>query len=363
MKTIEKIFILFSIIFLVTLVSVYSYRFINYYNLSKKIKTENKLYETVLNDRTNLYKINSSYYYKGNVDNNYIIYSGILWRIIKLENYNITMISEKPLYNLSFNGIYEESLINTQLSELYDKMDNRFIVDTTICIQKNDDVCINDYTNKLVLLNLDTYSEVGGIDSFINNGYYMYLADYDNGNYYITSEGKIDITNNDNMFGIKPIITISNTNFVSGNGNITNPYNLDKNATNLKEANIGNYILYKDKLYRIIENNENTRLILDESIEGYNTDYDQMLQTLKGEINETIDIADVNTLFINDLTDYVLKKHDDFNYIIKNNGIIYKDDNNLLNKVRPIIEINNDICIKGTGSKNNPYIVGCENNE
>ena len=123
MKKIENIFIWTSIIFLIGIVGFFSYRFIHYYRLShNRDVISNDLYEIILDNRAilNLRKVDNSYYYTENNGNNYVIYSGILWRIIKLENNKLTLISDVPVTNL----YYDDVLILCILFFLYNEKVN-----------------------------------------------------------------------------------------------------------------------------------------------------------------------------------------------------------------------------------------------
>lgn len=123
MKSIKKIFLGISIVFLLTLVINYSWRFIHYYRLEQSSKKRDRFLIAVLIDTRNLvvsgsglYRIsNNEYIYKGQVDNNYLLYSGYLWRIIKVDkDGNVKLItddiveSEWPIgkYNYEINYDY-----------------------------------------------------------------------------------------------------------------------------------------------------------------------------------------------------------------------------------------------------------------
>ena len=136
MKKIENIFIWTSIIFLIGIVGFFSYRFIHYYRLShNRDVISNDLYEIILDNRAilNLRKVDNSYYYTENNGNNYVIYSGILWRIIKLENNKLTLISDVPVTNL-----YYDDVLDYLNNEFYNLLDNRLIVDTETCINSDE---------------------------------------------------------------------------------------------------------------------------------------------------------------------------------------------------------------------------------
>ena len=378
MKKIENIFIWTSIIFLIGIVGFFSYRFIHYYRLShNRDVISNDLYEIILDNRAilNLRKVDNSYYYTENNGNNYVIYSGILWRIIKLENNKLTLISDVPVTNL-----YYDDVLDYLNNEFYNLLDNRLIVDTETCINSDEkNECIEKYTNKVLLLSLDNYDIVGGINSYINNGYFTYLMS----NLYVNDSGKISDINGNDLYGIKPVITINSTDILNGSGTKNNPYILDRAVTNLKDALIGSYVSFSNKTFRIMENNDYAKLILDDvipyelSISKYENsnlynylndtfynslDIDNLItsdwysgyfdndysEIQKEKINCNVVIANIGDMFINDQNNYILMSTPrllETMYVIKNNGIIYEENNLKDFGVRPVFKIKNDLKI------------------
>lgn len=411
---IEKTFIWGSIIFLLTMIGIFSYRFIYFYNEQNKFEEEVKdIYEIIMADKVNasLYKIDNAYFYRGKEIDNYVIYSGILWRIIKLENNTLTLVSDLPLTNLYFNDGYEKSLINEYLNnDFYNLLDNHLIVDTETCISNNDDInnCLKTYSNKVVLPSISIYDKIGGTESFINNGYYTYLSNSNDGNYFIDNEGKINmISDNDtsnSLYGIKPVITINSTDIINGNGSKESPYLLDTPVSNLKDARVGSYVSFSGMTFRIVYNEENAKLILNDvindveidgefntssslykylntefysklesdkivEVEWNNGPYDGNLSTiLDSKIVSKVGFANFNDLFINDVGMHTLLSVSSFNefvYSVKDNGLIYREsiDENSLYQIRPMISIKNNVGITGLGTSDRPYIIGDVLNE
>lgn len=246
------------------------------------------------------------------------------------------------------------------------------------------------------MLSLDNYDIVGGINSYINNGYFTYLMS----NLYVNDSGKISDINGNDLYGIKPVITINSTDILNGSGTKNNPYILDRAVTNLKDALIGSYVSFSNKTFRIMENNDYAKLILDDVIpyelsiskyensnlynylndNFYNSlDMDNLItsgwysghfdndysEIQKEKINCNVVIANIGDMFINDQNNYILMSTPrllETMYVIKNNGIIYEENNLKDFGVRPVFKIKNDLKITGDGTKNSPYIVG-ENNE
>lgn len=402
---IEKLFIWGSILFLFVIGSIFSYRFVHFYRLSNKPDNMvQNIYDAILikENNDNFYKIADAYFFRGKKNNNYVIYSGILWRIIKLENNTLTLISDIPLTNLYFDSNYEDSIINSYLNNtFYDLLDQRLIIDTEVCTLNATDIhdCSNNYSSKVVLPSFDMYDKVGGMDSFINNGYYMYLSNGNSYQYYINDSGKIGTTASNSLYGIKPVITINSADIVNGEGTFQNPYLLDKPIHNLKEAFVGNYIYLGNQTYRIVSNDENyVQLILDSKTEEtfyikgkydknsdifdyLNNDFYRVLDNNKiisshwfngyfdnhlSSIDDTniecyFGFANIGDLFINDISNYALMSTpsiDDMVYVIKENGIIYKEESSTKYSIRPMVRIKNNFKVTGLGTKSSPYVLG-----
>lgn len=407
MKQINKqnVFIFVSILFLFTLLIIFSTRFI-YYKVfaNKQIETIIDLKERIIK-KNYLEKENDIYYFKGKASTNYVTYSSQLWQIAMLKDDEITLISVKPVTNLYFDNNYENSIINEYLTDdFYNILDKSLIINTTTCtndIIDSKDICNKKYSKNVVLPSLNLYEKVGGKESFINNGYYTYLSNEGNSHYYIDSDGSIGKTNNINLYGIKALLTIKTANIISGSGVRNDPYILDESEKLLKDANVGSYISFSNKLWRIIKNDDNTRLIANETIDNfeykkeifdensklykylnkefikelnnsylvkstfYNGPFDTTIKTLFSKVNAYVGIPYILDLYLNDIDNYGLMTYTKYSssiHIINNNGITNKKTKINIG-IRPIISIKNNLKISGDGTMNSPYIIEGEQNE
>ena len=96
----QKIFCFISFLFILSCCIFYGTRFIKLYLENKeKLNIEKNTLVKVIRENNkesdNFKEINGSEYYVNNSDNNYLLYSNLLWRIIKInEDNSITVISE-----------------------------------------------------------------------------------------------------------------------------------------------------------------------------------------------------------------------------------------------------------------------------
>lgn len=287
---IQKLFNIVSIVFLLTCCLFYGTRFVKLYlqNEEKVVFEANTLGKNLKeNNSNNLKNINNEYYFNGKNDNNYVLYSGILWRVIKIgENNVITLISNNSLTTLAFgnNKTYEESYINNWLT-LSDKNNSGILeknLNSKITYLKNSDLCldkINDVNNiscnnintdyYLTLLSLSDYINTGASEGFINTNENFYLSSMsdDNKIWYVNNDGKLNKSDGTDIYGVKPVITLKeNLNLISGIGTIDDPYVVETNY-----GLFGSYIKLDEDLWRIIDVNEdNLKLMYNDYLKDGN---------------------------------------------------------------------------------------------
>ena len=294
---ITPVLITLNILVLFVIAGFYLFRLVKYYRLENKPsengtvllvdeikKKQSYLDETkglVYNEETKMYK------YKGNVNDNYISYSGQLFRIISIdENFSIKAISEDDVTLIypGFENGYTKSYVNKWLNEseekysgVYEKtlINNKSLLEeTSYCEDTIDDLSniTCDKVNKdyrISMLTLYDYKEAGGKDSFLNFGesYNLGSLNGENYNYFVTDEGEISLNQKSSRaITIRPVVTfVGQTELLGGNGKKNNPYIIEKH--DIKTAGdmyVGNYVKIGDYNYRVIEVlEEKVKLALD----------------------------------------------------------------------------------------------------
>lgn len=276
----QKLFCFISFIFLTTCCFWYGGRFIYFYlenekrleNETSKIKN-NTLNLTIINN-SELKKVNNEYYFYNNANNNYLIYSNILWRIIKIDKEDtIYLISDNIITNLTNTnnnyitkwlnksndnntGILEKNLNNIQEYLINYNVCNETINDLTNLKCKK-----TDNSNLIGLLSIYDYINTGGEKSFINNQKYTYLNNKNENNelWYLNDEGKLGTSTTNDIYGIKPVIRLKkDLKIITGNGTKNKPYTIE-NKTSL----FGSYVKLGNDTWRIYDIENNTiKLIL-----------------------------------------------------------------------------------------------------
>ena len=393
---ISNIFIVLSLLFILMFSCTYITRFVKYYNEENKPSTEiilaNELKSNIVTTGDGLYYQNKEYVFKGYPNNNYLEYSGILFRIIKInEDNSIKLITENPLVNLKYNGNYETSDIKNYLND--NGLEHTGIFYNSL-INKEEFLKVDSEINEKVgLLKYQEYIDALGNKSYLNNNSYFWLIDGE----YVFNEGGIS-NENKGYYGIRPVITLKeNTKIIGGNGTKESPYKIEDST-----ITIGKYISYSNLLWKIIDIDENSyKLALDNPL---NIEYIYSNKTNQFNIKEYGSIANyLNNQFYNNLDKRYLLKGTFYNGIYSNNyltsyenevecyvglmsvldnyvndftgynlitpstaDMIYQvgENNKLIinsietkTKVRPVIYINKNINITGNGTKENPFVV------
>lgn len=422
LKLWEKIFIITNIVIILLIISIYAYRTVRYYKKLNYVESNPNLLEKITSNITykgdGLYKKDDdNFYYSGKEVNNYLYYSGRLWRIIGIDKTGIKLITEDNQTVLVWgnNTNFENSIINNWLNKdvFINTISNKEkLVSASWCntgVDINNYNCNNTKEYLVGLITTEEYLKAGGINSYLNNNSYYWTLNTSNDNkvYYIHSGGGInnDLGNNESLYsyGVRPVIYLnSNVEFLSGDGTKENPYIIEENNNvKLNEHNIGEYVKYSNYTFRILEKNDNyiklmmDELILDDDESKLKISYDNIEKYLNNEFINKLDkeslvktnfnlteynfdnnynyndnketkemyigLPIIGQLFITDYKDIWLNTIQD-----KTKQLIYKIDNDSIigdlksskNYLRPIIAVKSDLIISsGSGIKEDPYIL------
>lgn len=403
----QMIFVIVSVVFLVAMVTIYGYRFIHYYKLSHVTNTStfnDILISKVSYDGDGLYKDEDTYYYKGLDVNNYLYYSGHLWRIVSTKNGVMKLITTIPETSLSSTDI------NTWLTnDFIEVIDPTFLSSSDYCYGEatKDYTCGTSEESSYGLLSVSEYQQAGSSESYLNTGYFQFLSETTNSKQlYITGDGVVSIIDTDVMIGLSPVITINaDLSLLGGDGTKDNPYLIKEySASTLEATMVGSYITYGDYTYRLMAKNDTSvTLIMDgllakRSYSSYdnnfnvntknslayylnNTFYSSVkgdslvTTTLKTGIYKTsytsisdettsamVGLATIGDKFIDDYDYYYLitrtGKATQAVYGVRTDGLLYSEAIDTSLAVRPIISLNKEaLVVSGTGTKLDPYIV------
>lgn len=322
------IFIMLSIIFITFFIVLYGVRFVHYYKLEHPKSNghvvtyfSSILTASLKNSTTDtglFYDTEKEeYYYKGKTNNNYIWYSGFLWRIVSISKDNkIKLITDKSSTILNYGEEeYDNSYLNHWLNQkefvdnsgvfdnfLYEK--DKYLTLTTICDDKFDDIsslsCDKTSTNNLVsLISLYEYNRAGGINSFMNTEEYLWTinTNTENNPWYIYTTGGVNVESEKStkFYGVKPVVTLKeNLVISSGSGTYEKPYIIaDDNDSTLSNRMVGEYISFENYTWRIIEKTDTAVKI---AMEGFIKDGENELTKAFSTSKNTADIKDTTSI-------------------------------------------------------------------
>lgn len=273
----QKIFCFVSFIFILVCFLWYGGRFIYFYVTRNQDKNQNNhLFAQVVKvenqGKKTFRKSGDTYYFYQNVKNNYVRYSNLIWRIVKINSdQSMVLILDQLATTLAFGteSTYQDSNIlkwlnktddtNSGLLEQYLVKPKSYLIQNSVCIDSVKDVkhlsCKKKGNNYyLDLLSVEDYIKTGGTKSFIHDGSNSYLANTNSENevWYLDENGKLDTTDGSDLMGIKPIITLSPTvEVTNGTGSSDDPYQVGEDP-----EWFGSYVKLGDDLYRVYGENE-----------------------------------------------------------------------------------------------------------
>lgn len=428
-KKFKKNFIIISATFIIGLIFAYTTRLITFYLQENKKndgeKEATNYFSDVLENTINvtdtnggLYLDGSEYIYKYDATENYLWYSGELWRILSInEDKTITMITDEAI-SLMQPKYGENIYVDKFLNEFYENLDKEYIVSKEYCSDKITDLknitCEQKESKNISALDLHAYNLAGNAKGFLNDGssYLLANTNEENNYFYVNTDGALAITG-DFSYNLKAVVTIkSEINLVKGTGTKEDPYIIkDKKAETLDQTNVGDYLTFNDSLYRVISLNENSVSAIalecikenDECITkpfGSSTRFSnssiyRYLNTAYYETLENKEFLVKDTFYVGEYTDYNFeslkggefkayiglpkiaeyfntKAYDSYLitpniietvYTMNENGNYYLVRPGNYKKIYPVLNFNKTLKLTGTGTLNDPYNLVGEVNE
>ncbi len=368
--------IFFIIIFLIRFNITYAYKnTTNVILLSKYIITSTE----IVTQKDGLEKENSTYIFKGEITNNYVLYNNIIWRIIKINNDNTIELIMDDYINM-----LPKSLISNFFNNLKNNLDLNYLNKNIICKdQLNNE-------NNITCQNLEEDDYVSLLTV------YDYMNSFYNNKTYITSDNEImwlyndkahtngdnlSISDKNNFYEIRPIITIkSDILYKAGNGTKNSPYQIGNNDFSLGakvKINNDNYIvydyqediklmslktikqIYKGNILNFLNNNLFSKLEYKEILKDttiYNGKFiNDENDILKTSIRKKIGIPSILDIkFNSNIKDYYLSNKVSNFDLVYSNPIIYGD-SNTIHEARYTITLNKNE-ITNFIKENNIYV-------
>ena len=272
----QAVFNVISFGFILGCCVFYGGRFIKLYKENNKEVevVQNTLSQGIKNDNFSeeyFSNVFGEYYFVNDVDKNYVKYSNILWRILKINSDNeLVLVSDKPLTSLAFNPNSEDYLSSdvNKWMNTNDEVENtgilegqlnnkaKYLVKNKVCIDEVNEIkntkCSNyNGDNYINLLSINDYINSGADKSYINNDTNFYLANLnkDKEVWYVNDSKKLATSDKEDLLGIKVVITInSSVEKVSGDGTINNPYMFEQ-----EKSLFGSYVKINEDIWQIYD--------------------------------------------------------------------------------------------------------------
>lgn len=378
----------------------------------------NILKNKVINSGAGLYLDNESYLYKGNVVDNYVEYSGILFRIVGIDSTGrIKIVTEDNMTLLFYNvDNFDESYLSEWLENLDEKssflkkIDDKWLNESDYCIGNLDffdsDPCSLKSNHVIGLLNSKEYLSSVLNGSYLVNGkkWWLLNSNKQGGKYFVDNDGNVSLDYDNSYYGVRPVVVLSSdVIYKSGDGTINNPYRIANNSS----KKIGKYISIDNYLWKVIDNDDSklklvmvnnlksdgsnvkksysskyNKYILNdpESIAEYlNTTFYSSLESsdllLNGRFyNGSYSILDYTNIFSDSIESYVgllnigdlfvgevdevlmTNSADGKIYVVENGDVLEKDIHSLFS-FRPVIYISSLTKLIGDGTVSNPYTI------
>lgn len=391
----RKIFVIISAIFLSFMVSFYGYRLVHFYLKEKEKDTTSYTMIAYLTKEENLInnkliKEENRYYFPKDAQNNYLYFSGLMYRILYMDDKTIYAITDQVVTNLKY-GItsdYNASNIKVWMNEVF--LNNLH----------------KDYLNseEVRLINKELYQKIGANESSII-GKDMWVLD-DNEGLVLTEDGNLmKPTNYEDFLGIKPVIELNGTKkYIAGKGTVDEPYLFEeRGASTLNDLAVGDYLTYKGMDFRLIEKNAtgvkvlsvnklDNQLAFSDKSNVYQTNNKKALgyylnstylgllnqddlvltkwytgdyhfdykETLSSGLNAYVGLLKIGDYFITDvLNSYLLTRSGSYVYTINSNGDLSLSSPTKALDIYPVLTLKSDLNVgSGLGYIDNPYVVG-----
>lgn len=240
------------------------------------MKKDNILSDTVIANnkivsKNGLVKKDDTYYFVGDVYNNYVQIFNRLYRILSIKDKEVKIVSNTNEAVFYYGD--SKDYINSNIYNWLNKTDkeNTGIYYNSIPGVTNllipFEYCLNTYINSNInclekqsayfsIMNIEDYIVSGGKNGFLHNGVSSFLLGFDQNNKIYNKDANGSIKTMDNgASGIRVVMTLKkNMKLTKGSGTFKNPYIIDQ-ENNYNDIN--KYVKLDEDLYQVIEEKDN----------------------------------------------------------------------------------------------------------
>ena len=324
----EKVFWGVSLAFILGCCIFYGQRLIHYYKIYNPTDPSGNRVQLIADEITGkseyvyegsgLYSNETGYVYKGEIENNYLKYNNMLWRILKINtDGTIVIVLEDSMTQLPWNNKstnYKDSDIHKYLNnDFLNQLDKSYLVKYSFCEDSVESLANISCEKK----NSDSYVSLLDISSFLNSivdkktylvdGWdtIFWLNNYSNDKVWHTNEVNVSQSDANNFYQVRPVVKLKSTiAYVSGDGTKENPYLTTKEDS----LSIGSKVKLGDDTWVVYDTNNGTRLMLDKVLnKTYRYDLDKLTYETdsKSSLAEYLNTEYLDSLSYKDLLDEV----------------------------------------------------------
>ncbi len=408
----EKVFIAISFLFIVGCISFYGTRLIKYYKIYNPKSSTGEVQEFIMGSVTKntpivyeedgLYRVSGSYVYKGEEVNNYIMYSGLLWRIVKFNtDGSLELVSAENLNILRWNDSKTEfdktDVYNYLNNYFYEKLNKDNLTSTSICLDEIDDLnnitCEDSISSNVALLGVTDYLNSKVTSSYVN-GAEIWTSSISEDSVWIINDSKLSKAKASGMYYLRPVVTLKATTVLkSGTGTLTDPYIINEADTFL-----GKYVKLGTDTWVVYDVVDDTlKLSLDKSLakndfgistnfdleneysiakylnttyyellsyksllveaKWYNGEYTNYASILNSSVTSKVGMLSITDIKLSSVSDYFLINKSSSTKVYLYSSKLLDSSYSIKNNIVPTICINKFDVLSGSGKQSDPYIL------
>ena len=283
----QIIFCSLSALFILGCCIFYGLRFVKYYRIyNPKVEANGEgvflanyiigQTEYATGDEPGLFSSSGNYIYKGNVDNNYVKYNNMLWRIVRINSdKSIDIILDDYISILPWNS----GVKSFSESEIFKYLNNEFLNNFDKDLLTTVSFCTNEITELTKITcesqDSDHFVKLLDVTNFLNSvknsksylvkdDEIMWLSDYGNEKVWHTNGVNVSESEANTFYEVKPVIRLKEINiYKAGDGTLNNPYIVGDN----EKLTIGSEVQLGDDKWIVYDMSKNIRLMKKKVIE------------------------------------------------------------------------------------------------
>ena len=286
-KKVQVIFCSLSALFILGCCIFYGLRFVKYYRIyNPKVDSNTSgvfLANYIINkteyateDEDGLLNSSGNYFYKGNVNNNYLKYNNMLWRIVRINSdRSIDIVLDDYISLLPWNKevtSFKNSDIFKYLNDYFlDNLDKDLLTTTSFCTNEIEELSKitcdkqnNDYYVKL----LDVANFLNSVRNkksyLVKDDEILWLSDYGNDKVWHTNGANVSESDANSFYEIRPMVRLKETiQYTNGDGSKDNPYTVGDNT----KLSVGSEVLLDNDKWLVYDMKDNIKLMRKDLIE------------------------------------------------------------------------------------------------